>query len=106
MCANQKVALSSGITGPDGSYLAEILNEKGYDVHGIVRRTSLYNRTRIEADMAAVGAFIAFQTCALLLAPASVINGLGYAARVLLWAAATLALVSGAFYVRTLVRPA
>lgn len=43
-----KVALISGITGQDGSYLAELLIEKGYDVHGIVRRSSQFNRTRIE----------------------------------------------------------
>ena len=43
-----KVALITGITGQDGSYLAELLLEKGYDVHGIIRRTSLFNRSRIE----------------------------------------------------------
>lgn len=42
-------ALITGITGQDGSYLAELLLEKGYDVHGIARRSSLFNRTRIEA---------------------------------------------------------
>ena len=36
-----KVALITGITGQDGSYLAELLLEKGYEVHGIVRRSSL-----------------------------------------------------------------
>ncbi len=45
----KKVALITGVTGQDGSYLAELLLEKGYDVHGIIRRTSLFNRTRIEA---------------------------------------------------------
>lgn len=44
----KKVALITGITGQDGSYLAELLLEKGYDIHGIIRRTSLFNRTRIE----------------------------------------------------------
>ena len=44
----KKIALITGITGQDGSYLAELLIEKGYDVHGIIRRTSLFNRTRIE----------------------------------------------------------
>ena len=44
----RKVAVITGITGQDGSYLAELLLEKGYDVHGIARRTSLFNRTRIE----------------------------------------------------------
>ena len=38
-----KVALITGITGQDGSYLAELLLEKGYEVHGIVRRSSLIN---------------------------------------------------------------
>jgi GDPmannose 4,6-dehydratase len=45
----KKIALITGVTGQDGSYLAELLLEKGYDVHGIIRRTSLFNRTRIEA---------------------------------------------------------
>ena len=39
----QKVALITGITGQDGSYLAELLLEKGYMVHGIKRRSSLFN---------------------------------------------------------------
>ncbi|PJZ46190.1 GDP-mannose 4,6-dehydratase [Leptospira brenneri] len=43
-----KKALITGITGQDGSYLAELLLKKGYEVHGIVRRTSLFNRNRIE----------------------------------------------------------
>jgi GDPmannose 4,6-dehydratase len=43
-----KKALISGITGQDGSYLAELLLEKGYEVHGLVRRSSQFNRTRIE----------------------------------------------------------
>ncbi len=43
-----KKALITGITGQDGSYLTELLLEKGYQVHGIVRRTSLFNRNRIE----------------------------------------------------------
>lgn len=37
---NRKVALITGITGQDGSYLAELLVEKGYDVHGTIRRSS------------------------------------------------------------------
>jgi len=41
-------ALITGITGQDGSYLAELLLEKGYDVHGIVRRSSLINTDRID----------------------------------------------------------
>lgn len=43
-----KKALITGITGQDGSYLAEFLINKGYEVHGIVRRSSQFNRTRIE----------------------------------------------------------
>jgi GDPmannose 4,6-dehydratase len=43
-----KVALITGITGQDGSYLAELLLEKGYEVHGIKRRTSLFNTDRID----------------------------------------------------------
>ena len=43
-----KKALVTGITGQDGSYLAELLLQKGYDVHGIVRRSSSFNRARIE----------------------------------------------------------
>ena len=43
-----KKALITGITGQDGSYLAEFLLEKGYEVHGIVRRSSTFNRGRIE----------------------------------------------------------
>ena len=45
---NQKVALITGITGQDGSYLAEFLLEKGYEVHGIIRRSSSFNTGRIE----------------------------------------------------------
>ncbi len=44
----RKIAVITGITGQDGSYLAELLLEKGYDVHGIARRTSMFNRSRIE----------------------------------------------------------
>ncbi|NCN10786.1 MAG: GDP-mannose 4,6-dehydratase [Leptospira sp.] len=43
-----KKALITGITGQDGSYLTELLIQKGYEVHGIVRRTSMFNRDRIE----------------------------------------------------------
>ena len=45
---DKKIALITGITGQDGSYLAEFLLEKGYEVHGIVRRVSTFNRQRIE----------------------------------------------------------
>jgi GDPmannose 4,6-dehydratase len=43
-----KIALITGITGQDGSYLAELLLEKGYEVHGIIRRNSLINTLRID----------------------------------------------------------
>src|SRR3954469_3932168 len=43
-----KTALITGITGQDGSYLAELLLAKGYVVHGLVRRASMFNRSRIE----------------------------------------------------------
>lgn len=44
----QKIALITGITGQDGAYLAELLLEKGYMVHGIKRRSSLFNTQRID----------------------------------------------------------
>jgi len=43
-----RIALVTGITGQDGSYLAELLLSKGYEVHGIVRRSSLFNTDRID----------------------------------------------------------
>lgn len=43
-----KKALITGITGQDGSYLAELLLEKGYEVHGIKRRSSLFNTQRFD----------------------------------------------------------
>jgi len=45
---NKKVALITGVTGQDGAYLAEFLLKKGYEVHGIKRRTSLFNTDRID----------------------------------------------------------
>jgi len=54
MSANQpihgkpKVALITGVTGQDGSYLAELLLDKGYIVHGIKRRASLFNTQRVD----------------------------------------------------------
>jgi GDPmannose 4,6-dehydratase len=44
----KKRALITGITGQDGSYLSELLLEKGYEVHGIIRRTSTFNTDRID----------------------------------------------------------
>ena len=43
-----KIALITGVTGQDGSYLVELLLEKGYQVHGIKRRASSFNTTRID----------------------------------------------------------
>lgn len=45
---NQKIALITGVTGQDGAYLAELLLNKGYIVHGIKRRSSLFNTDRID----------------------------------------------------------
>jgi GDPmannose 4,6-dehydratase len=46
--AHKKIALTTGITGQDGSYLAELLLGKGYEVHGIIRRSSGFNTGRID----------------------------------------------------------
>ena len=43
-----KTALITGVTGQDGSYLAELLLEKGYKVHGVKRRASSFNTQRID----------------------------------------------------------
>ena len=48
MPKRKKIALITGITGQDGSYLAEFLIEKGYKVHGIKRRSSIFNSQRID----------------------------------------------------------
>lgn len=48
MASNPKKALITGITGQDGSYLAELLLEKGYEVHGIKRRSSSFNTARVD----------------------------------------------------------
>ena len=44
----QKVALITGVTGQDGAYLSEYLLKKGYVVHGIKRRSSMFNTDRID----------------------------------------------------------
>ena len=46
--ASTKKALITGVTGQDGSYLAELLLEKGYEVHGIIRRASTFNTSRLD----------------------------------------------------------
>ena len=48
MATNKKVALITGVTGQDGSYLAEFLLEKGYEVHGVKRRSSSFNTQRVD----------------------------------------------------------
>jgi GDPmannose 4,6-dehydratase len=48
MCEIKKIALITGVTGQDGAYLAEFLLNKGYEVHGIKRRSSLFNTARID----------------------------------------------------------
>jgi GDPmannose 4,6-dehydratase len=48
MAPNSRVALITGITGQDGAYLAELLLEKGYRVHGLIRRSSSFNTDRID----------------------------------------------------------
>src|SRR3954467_3498186 len=52
---DRKKALITGITGQDGSYLAELLLGKGYEVHGIVRRASTANLSRMDAGLADSG---------------------------------------------------
>ena len=44
----KKIALITGVTGQDGSYLTEILLKKGYEVHGLVRKSSSFNTGRID----------------------------------------------------------
>ena len=46
--AVKKKALISGVTGQDGSFLVELLLKKGYEVHGIIRRASTFNTSRID----------------------------------------------------------
>ncbi|MDE5608920.1 MAG: GDP-mannose 4,6-dehydratase, partial [Bacteroidales bacterium] len=48
MKENRKKALITGVTGQDGAYLSEFLLKKGYEVHGIKRRSSLFNTDRID----------------------------------------------------------
>lgn len=50
----KKVALITGINGQDGSFLAELLLSKGYDVHGIIRRTSTFNTGRLESILSRI----------------------------------------------------
>ena len=53
-----KRALITGITGQDGSYLADLLLEKGYEVHGIIRRASTFNTARIPTAVCEVDFYL------------------------------------------------
>lgn len=64
-----KKALITGITGQDGSYLAEFLLEKGYEVHGVIRRSSVSTTERIDHLIAAAAS--AFTTGICRIPPAS-----------------------------------
>jgi|CXWL01.1.fsa_nt_gi CDP-diacylglycerol--glycerol-3-phosphate 3-phosphatidyltransferase len=71
---------------------------EGISASGRTLPVSQLGKWKAAAEMAGVAAFLAFQACALLLAPAGIVLGLDWAARILLWTAATLALISGAGY--------
>ncbi len=75
---------------------------EGIAAQGKSLPVSQLGKWKAAAEMAGVGAFLAFQAAALLLAPPSLSDGLFWAARILIWAAAALALISGAQYVQTL----
>ena len=71
---------------------------EGISSSGRTLPVSQLGKWKAAAEMAGVAAFLAFQACALLFAPAGVVLGLNWAARILLWTAAALALLSGASY--------
>jgi CDP-diacylglycerol--glycerol-3-phosphate 3-phosphatidyltransferase len=77
---------------------------EGISAQGKSLPVSQLGKWKAAAEMAGVGAFLAFQAAAILVAPASVIVGLDWAAALLLWSAAALALISGAQYVGALVK--
>jgi len=77
---------------------------EGIAAQGKTLPVSQLGKWKAAAEMAGVGAFLAFQTAALLQQSAALVIGLFWGARVLLWAAAALALISGAQYVATLLR--
>lgn len=79
---------------------------EGISAQGKTLPVSQLGKWKAAAEMAGVGAFLAFQTSVLLSAPISVVLGLDWAARILIWAAAALALVSGAQYVGALLKRA
>jgi cardiolipin synthase len=77
---------------------------EGISAQGKTLPVSQLGKWKAAAEMAGVGAFLAFQAAALLQAPASVVLGLDWAAKLLLWSAALLALVSGAQYLGALLK--
>jgi len=77
---------------------------EGIAAQGKTLPVSSLGKWKAAAEMAGVGAFLALQACAILQASASIVIGLDWAARILLWAAAALALISGAQYVGVLLR--
>lgn len=77
---------------------------EGIAAQGKTLPVSDLGKWKAAAEMAGVGAFLAFQAAALLLAAPSIILGLDWAARILLWAAAALALISGAQYLSVLLK--
>ncbi|MGD9965824.1 MAG: CDP-diacylglycerol--glycerol-3-phosphate 3-phosphatidyltransferase [Hyphomonadaceae bacterium] len=77
---------------------------EGISAQGGSLPVSQLGKWKAAAEMAGVGAFLGFQAAALLFAPASVIVGLDWAARLLLWTAAALALISGAQYAGVLLK--
>ncbi|PZO47499.1 MAG: CDP-diacylglycerol--glycerol-3-phosphate 3-phosphatidyltransferase [Alphaproteobacteria bacterium] len=79
---------------------------EGIAAQGKTLPVSQLGKWKAAAEMAGVGAFLAFQACAILFAPQAAIDGLDWAARILLWAAAALALISGAQYVGALLKRA
>jgi cardiolipin synthase (CMP-forming) len=79
---------------------------EGIAAQGKTLPVSELGKWKATAEMAGVGAFLVFQASALMLAPVTIVIGLDWAARILLWSAALLALISGAQYLRTLLKPA
>ncbi|MCC6788199.1 MAG: CDP-diacylglycerol--glycerol-3-phosphate 3-phosphatidyltransferase [Hyphomonadaceae bacterium] len=77
---------------------------EGISAQGKTLPVSQLGKWKAAAEMAGVGAYLAFQTAVLLSAPLSVMLGLDWAARILIWSAAVLALISGAQYVGALLK--
>jgi CDP-diacylglycerol--glycerol-3-phosphate 3-phosphatidyltransferase len=77
---------------------------EGIAAQGKTLPVSQLGKWKAAAEMAGVGAFLAYQACAILFAPSWAVLGLDWAARILLWAAAALALVSGAQYLSALLK--